>query len=313
MRNAIIMAGGKGTRMKSETPKVLHEVLHEPMAGLVIRSLKKAGAERIVTIVGYRHEEVEKALKGQCEFAVQQPQLGTGHAVMQAKQLEKEDGITLVASGDCPCVSSETYAKMYEKIGDADMAVLTAVPDDNGAYGRVIRRPDNTVEKIVEFKDATEEERKVREINTGIYAFRNKSLFEGLKLLKNDNAQHEYYLTDLVEILQGLGKKVIAVACDNWREVEGVNDNAALAEAGEYLQQQVNMKHMKNGVTLVDPKNTCIGPDVEIGHDVVIYPNTYLYGSTVVEDHAIILPGFIGIDTIVHKGETAGPYRIRKG
>ena len=187
MRNAIIMAGGKGTRMKSVLPKVLHKILNEPMASMVIRSLKEAGAERIVTVVGYQHELVEKELAGQCEFAVQEPQL---------------------ASGDCPCVRSETYAKMYEELGDADMAVLTAVPDDNGAYGRVIRREDGTVEKIVEFKDANEEERNVREINTGIYAFKTESLFEGLKLIKNENAQHEYYLTDLVEILQNLGKKV---------------------------------------------------------------------------------------------------------
>lgn len=291
MRNAIIMAGGKGTRMKSVQPKVLHKVLDEPMAGLVIHALKEAGAERIVTVVGYRHEEVEEALKGQCEFAVQEPQLGTGHAVMQARQLEHETGITVVASGDCPCVRSATYAMMYEALSDADMCVLTAVPDDNGAYGRVIRRKDGTVEKIVEYKDASEEERAVREINTGIYAFKTEALFEGLKHITNDNAQHEYYLTDLVEILQKLGKKVIAVNCDDWHEVEGVNDNVALAEAGKYLQKRINTAWMKEGVTMIDPDNTYIGPYVTFGHDVTVYPNTYLYGHTVVEDGAVVMPG----------------------
>ena len=296
MKNAIIMAGGKGTRMKSELPKVLHKILNEPMAKLVIDSLKEAGCDRIVTIVGYQHELVEKALEGQCEFAVQEPQLGTGHAVMQARQLENESGITIVASGDCPCVRSETYEKLYEQLGDADMAVLTTVPDDNGAYGRIIRREDGTVEKIVEFKDASEEEKKVREINTGIYAFKNASLFEGLKLIKNDNAQHEYYLTDLVEILQSLGKKVVAIPCDDWREVEGINDCVAQAEASEYLRDRINLHWMKEGVTLVDPKNTYIGPKVTFGHDVIVHPNTYLYGKTTVKDNTEVYPGTYAVD-----------------
>lgn len=296
MKNAIIMAGGKGTRMKSELPKVLHKILNEPMAKLVIDSLKEAGCERIVTIVGYQHELVEKALEGQCEFAVQEPQLGTGHAVMQARQLENESGITIVASGDCPCVRSETYKKLYDQLGDADMAVLTTVPDDNGAYGRIIRREDGTVEKIVEFKDANEEEKKVREINTGIYAFKNESLFEGLKLIKNDNAQHEYYLTDLVEILQSLDKKVVAIESDDWHEVEGINDCVAQAEASEYLRDRINLHWMKEGVTLVDPKNTYIGPKVKFGHDVIVHPNTYLYGTTTVKDNTEVLPGTYAVD-----------------
>ena len=277
MRNAIIMAGGKGTRMKSVLPKVLHKILNEPMASMVIRSLKEAGAERIVTVVGYQHELVEKELAGQCEFAVQEPQLGTGHAVMQARQLENESGITVVASGDCPCVRSETYAKMYDELGDADMAVLTAVPNDNGAYGRVIRREDGTVEKIVEFKDATEEERKV-------------------KLIKNENAQHEYYLTDLVEILQNLGKKVIAINCDDWREVEGINDCVAQAEANSYLQHRINLHWMKEGVNIIDPNNTYIGPEVSFGHDVIVHPNTYLYGKTKVKDNTEVMPGTFAQD-----------------
>lgn len=285
------MAGGKGTRMKSQKPKVLHKILEEPMVGMVIRELKDAGAERIVTIVGYQHEEVEKEMNGQCEFAVQEPQLGTGHAVMQAKQLENEKGITLVASGDTPCVRAETYRKLYEQLGDADMAVLTAIPDDNGAYGRVVRRKDGTVEKIVEFKDATDEEKEIREINTGIYAFKTEALFEGLKLLKNDNAQHEYYLTDLVEILQNLGKKTIAIACSDWEEVQGINDNKALAKAEKYLRTRINNEWMEKGVTIYDPSSTFIGPDVKIGSDVILHPNTYLYGKSIIEDHVEVFPG----------------------
>lgn len=301
MKNAIIMAGGKGTRMKSEKPKVLHEVLHEPMVSLVIHALKEAGAERIITVVGYRHEEVEKVAAGQCEFAVQEPQLGTGHAVMQAKALENETGITIVASGDCPCVSSATYARMYEEIKDADMVVLTAVPDDNGAYGRVIRRADGSVSRIVEFKDANEEERKVQEVNTGIYAFRTEALFEGLKHLGNDNAQHEYYLTDLVEILQNLGRKVIAVQCGSWQEVSGINDCAALAEAGLWLRRRINARLMREGVTIVDPENTYIGPYVKFGHDVTVYPGTHIYGHSEIGDYAEIMPGSWIVDRKVSR------------
>ncbi len=240
MKNAVIMAAGKGTRMKSELPKVLHEVLGKTMIQRDVDNLKAAGAERIIVITGYRHELVEEAMKGQCEFAVQEPQLGTGHAVMQARQLENETGITLVANGDCPCVQPSTYASLYEACTDADMVVLTAVPEDAAAYGRVIRNSDGTVEKIVEFKDCSDDEKAVNEVNTGIYAFDNKALFEGLKLLKNNNAQNEYYITDLVEILKNLGRTVKAVKAPDWREVQGINDHNELARAETYLQTCVS-------------------------------------------------------------------------
>ena len=313
MKNAIIMAGGKGTRMHSELPKVLHKILEVPMLGMVINSLKKSGTERIVCVVGYKHEEVEAAMAGKCEFAVQEPQLGTGHAVMQAQQLANEEGITLVASGDTPCVKPETYQKLYDLIGDADMAVLTAVPEDNGAYGRVIRNADGIVEKIVEFKDANDAEKAVREINTGTYAFNNQSLFEGLKHLNNNNAQNEYYLTDLVDILKKLGKKVVAIQCDDWQEVQGINGNVELAHAAKYMQERINTEWMKRGVTIYDPNTTYIGPNVTFGTDVIIHPNTYLYGDVTVEDYAEILPGTWLEDTNVPKAEIVGPFIRRKG
>ncbi len=313
MKNAIIMAGGKGTRMKSELPKVLHKILEVPMLEMVINTLKQAGTDRIVCIVGYKHEDVENALHGACEFSVQEPQLGTGHAVMQARQLENEDGITLVASGDAPCVKPETYKKMFDEIGDADMAILTTIPEDNGAYGRVIRNQDNTVKKIVEYKDANEQERAVKEINTGIYVFNNKALFAGLKLLNNDNAQHEYYLTDLVEIFIKQGKKVIAIQTDDSQEVQGINGNVQLAEASEYMQTRINREWMEKGVTIYDPKSTYIGPNVSFGTDVIIHPNTYLYGNTKIEDFVEIMPGTWLEDTTVSKGEIVGPFIRRKG
>ncbi len=285
------MAAGKGTRMHSDLPKVLHKIMDEPMISLITSSLNKAGAERIVSIVGYGRDEVMKAMEGRCEFAVQDPQLGTGHAVMQAKQLEGEDGDTLVVNGDGPCISPATYKSLYDALEDADMAVLTSIPEDARAYGRVIRREDGSVSRIVEYKDASEAERAVREVNMGSYAFDNRKMFEALKELKNNNAQNEYYITDLVAIFNAKGWKVAAVVAEDTEEVQGVNDNVELAKATAYLRDRINLEWMQKGVTIMDPRTTYIGPDVEIGHDVMIYPNTYLFGHTKIKDGAVILPG----------------------
>lgn len=313
-RYAIIMGGGKGTRMKSDLPKVLHELLGEPFLAHSIAALKNAGAQRVITVTGYRYDLVQEVMKGQCEFAVQQPQLGTGHAVMQAHQLENEEGITIVANGDCPTVTTETYQKLYSMMEseNAQMAVLTAVPDDTASYGRVIRREDGTVEKIIEFKDANEEERAVREINTGIYAFDNRSLFEGLKLIKNDNANHEYYITDLVEILQTLGKTVIGVKCEDFMEAAGMNDCLEQSNVEAYLRDRINHKWMKEGVTIHDPENTWIGPFVTFGHDVVIYPGTHIFGHSTVGNHVTLLPGFYGEDVSLEDNQVIEPYTVMR-
>ena len=307
MKNAIVMAAGKGTRMHSDQPKVLHRILDEPMAGLIVNNLKKAGAERVVSIVGYGHELVEAALAGTCEFAVQEPQLGTGHAVMQARQLETEKGLTGVVNGDGPCVRPETYARLYDALEHAEMAIMTAVPEYDNRFGRVIRGTDGSVEKIVEYKDCTDEERAVKETNMGFYAFRNELLFEGLKELTNNNAQHEYYITDLVEIFIRHGYKVAAVQVEDCMEVQGVNDNIELARASAYLQQRINTGLMASGVTMVDPNTAYIGPYVTVGHDVIIHPNVYLYGKTEIQDGAVILPGSYLRDALVGQGETIGP------
>lgn len=310
MKNAIVMAAGKGTRMNSDVPKVLHEVCGVPMAEMIVRQLKKAGAERIVTITGYGHELVEKALTGQCEFALQEPQLGTGHAVMQARQLEGEKGITVVANGDCPCLKPETFAKLYEIGETADMAVLTVIVEDAKSYGRVVRDAEGNVEKIVEFKDCNEEEKKIREVNTGIYVFNNEALFEGLKDLKDNNAQHEYYITDLIEILKGKGKVVKAVATEDEEEVQGVNDNYELAKANKTIQKRINDAWMKAGVTIIDPENAYIGPAVTFGRDVVVYPNTYLYGETVIADKCVIKPNTMLVNVVMEEGSSVDSSRL---
>lgn len=309
MKNAIVLAAGKGTRMHSDIPKVLHEVCGLPMGQLIVETLKEAGAERIVTVTGFGHELVEEALDSLCEFALQEPQLGTGHAVMQAKQLEKEQGITIVANGDVPCIKKETYESLYTACADADMVILTVSLEDPKAYGRIVREDDGSVLKIVEFKDCNDEEKKIQEINTGIYAFKNELLFKYLKELNNNNAQNEYYITDLVEIFKKEGLTVKALLTDDASEVQGVNDNVELAQANKTLRKRINEAWMRQGVTMINPKATYIGPHVTFGKDVVLHPNVYLYGYTSIGDRSVIMPqsylnnAIIGSDTLINASE----------
>ena len=223
---------------------------------------------------------------------------------MQARQLAEESGATLVVNGDAPTIQPETLRKLYESIADAYMAVLTVKLEDAGSYGRIVRGYNGEVERIVEAKDATAEERKIQEINTGIYAFNNEKLFAGLKELRNDNAQKEYYITDLVAIFRGHGWKVKAVTADNREEVEGVNDNVELARASKWLQHKINEKWMKAGVTMIDPVTTYIGPYVTFGHDVVIHPCTEIYGVTAVGNHVTILGGSMIVNSNIEDNTT---------
>lgn len=291
MRNAIVLAAGKGTRMHSNLPKVVHKVGNMPMVEVIVRNLKQCGAQRIISVVGYEHEIVEKALEGMCEFAIQEPQLGTGHAVMQAKQLENEEGVTLVVNGDAATIQADTLSALYESAENADMAVLTVSLPDAGSYGRVIRNEAGDVLRIVEFKDCSPEEAAVKEINTGIYAFNNQKLFAALKELKNDNAQKEYYITDLVAIFRSKGWRVAGVLAKDADEVQGVNDCLELARSNKWLNRHINEKWMKAGVQYADPDTAYVGPFVTMGHDVELFPNVYLYGDTVLGDHVTVMPG----------------------
>ncbi|GIO28154.1 bifunctional UDP-N-acetylglucosamine diphosphorylase/glucosamine-1-phosphate N-acetyltransferase GlmU [Ornithinibacillus bavariensis] len=307
-RYAIILAAGQGTRMKSKLYKVLHPVLGKPMVQHVLEHVKAVGLEEIVTVVGYGSDKVKEQLGETSEYVLQEEQLGTGHAVMQAEELlQDKKGTTIVVCGDTPLISEETFHKLvefHEKEG-SKATILTAKAEKPYGYGRVIRNANHEVERIVEQKDASPEELLVDEINTGTYCFDNEVLFEALRSVTNENAQGEYYLTDVIEILKKKSEKVMAFLCPDFDETLGVNDRLALAQAEKLMKRRINEMHMRNGVTIIDPDNTYIETDVVIESDVVIYPGTMISGPSIIRENAIIGPNSeivnceVGKDTVI--------------
>ncbi|WP_244244703.1 bifunctional UDP-N-acetylglucosamine diphosphorylase/glucosamine-1-phosphate N-acetyltransferase GlmU [Marinilactibacillus kalidii] len=296
-RYAVILAAGQGTRMKSKLYKVMHPVMGKPMVGHVIDQAQSIGMEKIVTVSGVGAETVQDYLGEKSEYVLQEEQLGTAHAVKQAASLLKDkEGTTLVICGDTPLLTAETLKGLVEfhEEKQAKATVLTALANNPFGYGRVIRTAEEGVTKIVEQKDASESEAKVKEINTGTYCFDNKALFEALEMVKNENVQGEYYLPDVIEILKKQEVLVEAYQLDDMDEALGVNDRVALAQANKVMKERINEKHMRNGVSIIDPSNTYIESDVVIGQDTTIEPGVYLKGATIIGDEA-----FIGMHSVI--------------
>jgi bifunctional UDP-N-acetylglucosamine pyrophosphorylase / glucosamine-1-phosphate N-acetyltransferase len=292
-RYAVILAAGQGTRMKSKLYKVLHPVCGKPMVQHVVDQIRMLQIENIVTIIGHGAELVKAQLGNSSSYAVQAEQLGTAHAVLQARDvLEGLEGTTIVVCGDTPLIKAETIENLFKHHleNGAKASVLTATALDPTGYGRIIRNGLGHVEKIVEHKDATDKERKVTEINTGTYCFDNKALFEALKNVSNDNVQGEYYLPDVIEILKNQGEVVVAYQTSDFHETLGINDRVALAEAQVIMRKRINEAHMRNGVTFIDSATTYIDSDVKIGRDTVVYPGSVLKGKTVIGEDCIIGP-----------------------
>jgi bifunctional UDP-N-acetylglucosamine pyrophosphorylase / glucosamine-1-phosphate N-acetyltransferase len=306
-RYAVILAAGQGTRMKSKLYKVLHPVCGKPMVQHVVDQISSLQMKQMVAVVGHGAEKVQEQLGDHIQYVLQEEQLGTAHAVMQAEEvLANEEGVTLVVCGDTPLITSETMEKLiaeHESLG-AKATILTANPEDPTGYGRIIRNSEGTVERNVEHKDATEEERKVTEINTGTYCFDNKALFDALKKVNNDNVQGEYYLPDVIEILKDAGEVVAAYQTPDFNETLGVNDRVALSKAESFMKKRINERHMRNGVTLIDPEQTYISDDAEIGSDTVIYPGTVILGNTKIGEENIIGPQSEIKDSVVGNGNT---------
>lgn len=292
-RMAVVLAAGQGKRMKSKLYKVLHPVCGKPMVGHVLDTVHATGCERTVVVVGHGAEKVKAFVGEGAEYVLQETQLGTGHAVKQAKDLlAGEEGTTIVICGDTPLVTAETLEGLMtlHEQHNAAATVLTAVMDQPVGYGRIIRGEDGGVLKIVEQKDCTTEEAAVQEINTGTYCFDNAKLFAALEMVTNSNNQQEYYLTDVIGILRSQGDVVLGYQTHDAAESIGVNDRIALSEAEGFMRERINRKHMLGGVTIIDPASTYIGADVVIGSDTTIYPGTILKGKTVIGENCVIGP-----------------------
>ena len=289
------MAAGEGTRMKSHTPKVLHSISGRTLLGHVLHALESIEPNNVRVVVGSGREQVEAHLAEIAPDAIavfQAERNGTGHAVQVALNGVNESGNVLILAGDTPMLSGETLKEFVEahNAGGYTASVLTAEQPDPTGYGRIIRDNQNLLLKIVEEKDATDDEKVIFEINSGVYIFDFAALTGAIAKLKSNNAQGELYLTDAIEIIRKEGGKVAPILCEDFTETLGVNDRVQLAEAAAILRDRVNERHMRNGVTILDPATTWIDDTVTIAPDVTILPGCAIFGSTAIASNALIGP-----------------------
>jgi bifunctional UDP-N-acetylglucosamine pyrophosphorylase/glucosamine-1-phosphate N-acetyltransferase len=308
---AVILAAGKGTRMKSEQPKVLHPVAGRPMVTFPVDRAEQLGCRPTVLVVGHGAEAVQTVLADRgVNFVLQAEQLGTGHALLCAREaLRGFSGTLLLLCGDVPLLRHETLERLVteHEQRNAAVTVLTAGLDDPYGYGRVLRDGDDVL-GIVEEKDATDEQRKVREINTGIYAFEAPFVFEALTGVGCDNAQREYYLTDVLAAARVAGRRVGAVLLEDADEAMGINDRVQLARASAVMRQRINENLMRAGVTFIDPAQTYVEPQVAIGPDTVVYPGTFLGGATRIGSGCVIEAG-----VSIHDCQLADNVHVKAG
>lgn len=324
---AVILAAGKGTRMRSKLPKVLHKVGGKPMLEHVMAAAETAGADKSIVVVGFESEQVAEFVGTRAEIAVQAEQLGTGHAVMQAADLLKDfSGTVMIICGDTPLLDGCELKEFYlqHQASGAAATVLTAIMDNPAGYGRILRDCEGHVKGIVEEKDANAAQKGICEINTGIYCMEAPLLFEALAGLTCDNAQGEYYLTDVLSKINEMGKFVGGVSTADSDMIMGINSRRQLAEAETIMRQRLLNKLMDQGVTIMDPASTFIEGTVEIGQDTIIYPFTWLEGATKIGTDSVIGPNvrltnvLVGNDThlqfvyghdcVVGSQVTVGPY-----
>ena len=302
---AIILAAGKGTRMKSDLPKVLHQVAGLSMLEHVRRAVDALTPQAVVTVIGHKAEMVQKALEDRSSFVLQTQQLGTGHAVMMAEELlSDKEGHTLVIAGDTPLITGESLKALIDfHVNHKNVAtILTAQAENPFGYGRIVRNSSDEVTKIVEQKDATAFEQQITEINTGTYVFDNKQLFEALKKITTDNAQGEYYLTDVISIFKDQGEKVGAYKLHDFDESLGVNDRVALSQAENIMRRRINQEHMRNGVTMINPEATYIDRDVEIAANVTIEANVTLKGQSQIAEDVVLTNGTVIDHSVIGEG-----------
>lgn len=303
----LILAGGKGKRMKSDLPKVLHKVCGKEMLNHVIDVMRNADFKDVNVIVGKGADQVKNATKDRnVTYSFQSEQLGTGHAVMCAKEfLKGKDGVVAIFAGDAPLISEDTVKKFikFHEQGGYKATLLTSILEHPTGYGRIIRNSKDDVEKIVEHKDCNDEELKVKEVNAAMYCFDIKILLSGLDKIKNVNAQKEYYLTDMIAILKDAGEKIGAMSID-FEETLGVNSRVQLSEVESIMRKRINKRHMENGVTIIDPNCTYIGEDVQIEKDTIIYPGNVIEGRSIIKEACILYPNSRIVDSIISENVT---------
>lgn len=297
----LILAAGKGTRMKSDMPKVIHKVNGIPMITKIIDTLSGLNPEENILILGHKKEEVLKVVGENCDYVLQTEQLGTGHAVIQAKEkLKGYDGDVMILCGDTPLLRESTLKSLYEyhKESGAVTTILTSIYENPFGYGRIVKE-DGLVKAIVEEKEASEEIKKIKEVNAGVYCFNSKELFKALDKIDNNNEKGEYYLTDVIGIQVSENKKVQSFILEDKMEILGVNSKVELTQAGKVLRDRKNRELMEEGVILIDPETTYVEESVKVGRDTVLYPGVVLQGKTVIGENCEIIGNSRIIDSVL--------------
>lgn len=333
MKNyAIVLAAGKGTRMKTELPKCAFPILKKPMIEYIVENIEKSDVDETVCVIGHQKKIFESMLKDRVSFAYQEEQLGTGHAVMAAKSIMQErSGTTIILLGDMPLIDYKIINKAIEYHRDRknDLTVVTTTFDNPKGYGRIIRNEYGNIEAIVEHNDCSDEQKKIKEVNTGIYVVSNQTLFKVLEHITINSRKGEYYLTDIVEIMK---KDYVIDTFVLWdsQKVMGVNDLYSVSIAEKHLREQINKVHMLNGVSIINPETVTIGHNVKIECNVTIHPNTYITGDSVIKtgssigpnteihsstiDENVIVRHSLVYDSSVHSGTVIGPFaHLRNG
>lgn len=328
---ALILAAGKGTRMRTELPKCAFPILGKPMIEYIVENIEKTDIDEIIAIVGHKKEVIQDILKDRVQYAIQEQILGTGHAVLSAAPLlEGKEGTTFILPGDMPLMEYPLMDKLmraHEEMGN-DLTVVTMVMDYPKGYGRIVRDEYGTVKGIVEENDCTESEKQIKEVNSSVYIVNNKALFETLKLIKKNERKGEYYLTDIVALMHQT-YKVNTFIVRNAMVTMGINDLYSISIAEKYLRDSINKSHMLSGVSMVNPETITIGHNVVIEEGVWIYPNSSIIGNSVIKKGAIIGPNSevnnsyideeaeirhsLVIDSRVGKKTTVGPFAHLRG
>lgn len=329
---AVVLAAGKGTRMKTELPKCAFPILKKPMIEYIVENVEKSEINEVITVVGFKKEVFKELLGNRVDYAIQDEQLGTGHAVLMAKGLlEKRRGTTLILLGDMPLIDYRVINKVlkYHEDRSNDLTVVTTHYDNPKGYGRIMRDENGIITSIVEQNDCSYEQKQIKEVNTGIYCVSNSLLFKAIDKIEKNEKKGEYYLTDIVEIMQEDYVVGTFVLRDAYK-VMGVNDLFSISIAEKHLREEINKKHMLNGVSIINPETVTIGHNVIIEENVVINPNTFITGNSLIKTRSIVGPNTevhnstidenvqvkhsLVYDSIIHENTTIGPFaHLRAG